>query len=247
MFNIVVCGSADEVAAEAFAQIRPIIRKPSFILGLATGSSPLGLYGKMIDDHNLTGTTYRSCITYNLDEYVGISKDHPQSYHTFMQENLFRHIDINPENIHIPEGDTGDLEKACADYETLLAEHIADVQILGIGANGHIGFNEPGTPFDSLTHVVNLTEQTRKDNSRFFDGDISKVPGKAITMGLGSILKARKIVIIAMGKNKAKAVNALIHEKPDAECPASVLQNHHNVTLICDRDAASMLMLQDHF
>ena len=243
MFSIVVCNNYEDVCREAFSHVRRVMHKRNPVLGLATGSTPLGLYKKMIEDHNVNGTTYRGVISFNLDEYLGLPEDHPQSYHRFMQDNLFSSLDILPENTHVPNGNAEDMAAECAAYEKMLDENVVDLQILGIGANGHIGFNEPGTSFDSVTHVVELTDQTRSDNARFFANDKGKVPEKAVTMGLSSIIKARRILIIATGRNKAKAVAGLVQKKPDPSCPASILQNHNNVTVILDKDAASMLMI----
>ena len=174
MFKIIVRDNYDEVSKEAFKIMKKVLNTGSPVLGLATGSSPVGLYKEMIRDHQENGTSYQDILTFNLDEYVGLPRDHRESYWTFMHVNLFDHIDI-------PE----------------------DIQVLGIGSDGHIAFNEPGCPFDSETHEMELTEQTRTDNARFFDGDINQVPKSAVTMGLASIMRAKKIILIATGENKA--------------------------------------------
>lgn len=242
MFNVIIKKNSDEVGSKAFKIMKDVVksnRRP--VLGLATGSSPVGLYKKMIADHIVNGTSYKRCVTFNLDEYVGLPADHAQSYYTFMHENLFSGIDVLEENIHIPNGNAKDEASACREYEDELKKYEVDIQILGIGSDGHIAFNEPGTPFESETHLMKLTEQTRKDNARFFGGDIEKVPSEAITQGLASIMRSKKIVLIATGKNKADAVYNMIHGPKTTACPASVLQNHQDVTVILDEDAAEKL------
>jgi glucosamine-6-phosphate deaminase len=195
----------------------------------------------MIADRNASGTSYKKAITFNLDEYIGLPRDHDQSYWTFMHENLFDGLNIPEANIHIPSGEAEDLEEECRRYEEELQKHVIDLQVLGIGSDGHIGFNEPGTPFDSLTHVAELTEQTRRDNARFFEDEIEKVPTHAITMGLASILRARSIIVLATGASKADAVYGMIRGRKSTDCPASVLQGHSHVTVILDKDAAARL------
>ena len=241
MFKTVVCENYDEVSKEAFKVMKSVLDKGNPVLGLATGSSPVGLYKEMIKDHNENGTSYKDILTWNLDEYVGLPRNHEQSYWTFMHENLFNHIDILDENVHVPLGDTDDPEKACVDYEESMKGHTVDIQVLGIGSDGHIAFNEPGTPFDSLTHLMDLTEQTRSDNARFFDNDITKVPTKSITMGLASIMRAKKIIVIATGANKADAVYGMLKGPKTTDCPASILQDHADVTVFLDKAAASKL------
>ena len=241
MFNIIITENYDQVASEAFRIMKEAVTKENPVLGLATGSSPIGLYKKMIADRNASGTSYKKAVTYNLDEYIGLPRDHDQSYWTFMHENLFDGLNIPEANIHIPCGDCEDPEEECRRYEEELRQHVIDLQVLGIGSDGHIGFNEPGTPFDSVTHVAELTEQTRRDNARFFGDDIEKVPTHAITMGLASILKARSIIVLATGSNKADAVYGMIRGPKSTDCPASVLQGHSHVTVILDKDAAARL------
>jgi len=241
MFNIIIKENYAQVSSEAFRIMRETIRKENPVLGLATGSSPIGLYKKMIADHNTNGTSYKNVTTFNLDEYIGLPKNHDQSYWTFMHENLFDNINVKEENIHIPEGDVEDEEAECQKYEELLNQYEIDLQILGIGTDGHIGFNEPGTPFDSVTHIAELEEQTRTDNARFFDDDIEAVPTHAITMGLASIMRAKKIIVIATGENKADAVYGMIKGEKSVDCPASILQDHPDVTVILDTKAALKL------
>lgn len=242
MFDIHILDNYDEVSKEAFKVMKAVMdSKDAPILGLATGSSPVGLYQEMIKDHNENGTSYKDVLTFNLDEYIGLPRDHEQSYYTFMHENLFNFIDCPEENIHVPSGCEADEEKAAADYEAELAKHTVDLQVLGIGSDGHIAFNEPGCAFDSVTHLMDLEEQTREDNARFFDGNIDLVPKQAITMGLGSIMRSKKIVLIATGENKAKAVWGMIKGPKTVDCPASVLQDHPDVVVCLDKEAASLL------
>ncbi|MBP3891890.1 MAG: glucosamine-6-phosphate deaminase [Solobacterium sp.] len=242
MFHIIVEKTYDDVSREAFKVVKEVVKNvENPVLGLATGSSPIGMYKKMIADHNSAGTSYKNVRTWNLDEYVGIPRDHDQSYWTFMHENLFVGLDIKEENIHIPVGDAEDEQAECEAYEKSMEGITVDLQVLGIGVDGHIGFNEPGTPFDSLTHLTELTEQTRQDNARFFDGDIDQVPTSAITMGLATIMRARKIILIATGENKADAIKGMIEGPLTTDCPASILQNHPDVVVVLDEEAASKL------
>jgi len=242
MFTIIICKSYEEVSNKAFALFRDMVKsKPNCVLGLATGSSPLGTYQRLIDDHRINGTSYKDVVTFNLDEYIGLPEDHPESYHTFMKQHFFSQIDIRPENTHLPSTE-GDEVKNCEEYEKMLEPYDIDIQLLGIGSDGHIGFNEPGTPFDAPTHVTELDHRTIRDNARFFGNDISKVPTKAITMGSGTIMrKAKKVVLIATGANKADAIYGMIKGDKDVNCPASVLQNHPDVVVIIDREAAGRL------
>ena len=237
--HVIIVKNYDEVSEKAFEVMKEIVTsKPNAVLGLATGSSPIGLYQNMIQDHKDNGTSYAAIQSFNLDKYVDLPRDHEQSYWTFMHENLFKGIDIKEENVHVPYGNT---KEDCAAYEKAMENVSVDVQVLGIGANGHIGFNEPGTSFDEETHIVTLTEKTRQDNARFFEDDINNVPTHAITMGIAIIMKAKKILMVATGANKADAVKAMIEGKPSVDCPASVLQNHNDVVVILDEAAASKL------
>lgn len=237
--KVIVVENYDEVSAKAFEVMHElVVNKPTAVLGLATGSSPIGLYKNMIKDHKENGTSYAQCQSFNLDEYVGLDRNHEQSYYTFMHENLFNGIDIKEENVHLPYGDT---KEDCEAYERSMENVTVDIQVLGIGSNGHIGFNEPGTPFDEETHIVTLKEGTRKDNARFFENDINKVPTHAITMGIATIMKAKKILLVATGENKADAISAMVDGPISTDCPASVLQNHKDVIVIVDKAAASKL------
>lgn len=230
-----------KVAAEIVSHV--VLDNPNAVLGLATGSSPIGLYNNLIEMYETGLLSFANVSTVNLDEYVGLDRDHPQSYAYFMRNVLFDHIDIDLGNTHIPCGSADNLEQQCRQYNELLASLKQDIQVLGIGSNGHIGFNEPGTSFDSATHVVELADSTIKDNSRLFNS-IDEVPTKAITMGISNIMNARKIIVIANGANKADAVQKMVEGQVSESCPASVLQRHSDVVLVCDELAAAKLQLQ---
>ena len=217
-----------------------MIVKPDSVLGLATGSTPIGLYQAMIKDHKENGTSYKNIKTVNLDEYAGLDYSSDQSYVYFMRNNLFDHVDIDLNNTHIENGKAEDKQAECDRYNKLLETLRQDIQVLGIGSNGHIAFNEPGTPFDSVTHIVDLTESTIKDNSRMFER-IEDVPRQAFTMGLANIMNAKKVLILANGANKAKAVYGLVKGEITEEVPASILQNHPDCVLVCDEAAAALI------
>ena len=222
--------------------IDTVKQNPNCILGLATGSSPLGVYNNIINAYKAGEVSFKDVKTFNLDEYVGLEGTHEQSYRYFMNHNLFDHIDINKENTHVPSG-TEDYEEKAKEYDTLIEQAGGiDLQILGIGSDGHIAFNEPGTPFNSLTHVAELAESTIQDNSRFFNS-VEEVPTKAVTMGLASIMKAKKIVLIATGANKADAIKGLLLDVITEDLPCSILRNHPDVTIYVDRDAYSKVGL----
>ncbi|PFG04947.1 glucosamine-6-phosphate deaminase [Bacillus sp. es.034] len=210
-------------------------------LGLATGGTPKGLYEALIDDHEQNGTSYRHVSSFNLDEYIGLSPQHPNSYYQYMNENLFKHIDIDSENTHIPSGDAADPEKESNAYDEKIRSHGGiDIQVLGIGSNGHIGFNEPGTSFDSSTHVVELTQSTREANARYFDS-IDEVPTHAITMGISSIMKSREILLLVSGEAKQEALRKLVEGTISESFPASILNNHDHVTVIADEKASALI------
>ncbi len=218
-----------------------VLQKPDSVLGLATGSTPLKPYGQMIDLYKKGVVDFSKVTTFNLDEYVNLDVKDKNSYHTFMHENLFDHINIPEESINFLNGNAQNLEKECEDYELKIKKAGGiDIQLLGIGSNGHIAFNEPSDCFQRWSHVVKLKESTVNDNSRFFKS-IEDVPTEAVTMGIGSIMQAKKILIIAIGKNKAKAIKQLISGNVTPQCPASVLQFHTDVTLMLDKGAASLL------
>lgn len=239
---VVTAKDYDEMSMKAYEAMKKVLtEKSDATLGLATGSTPVGLYKLMIADYKAGKISYKDMTSINLDEYVGLPVTHPESYRAFMNRNLFDHIDIKKENTHVPDGLNPDLAAAADAYTAYIAAHPADVQILGIGSNGHIAFNEPGTPFDSHTHVVTLKEGTRKDNARFFDNDIDKVPTHAVTMGLKDIMSAKFIILLASGAGKANAVNAMINGPVSEDCPASILQKHPNVLVVTDEAAAYYL------
>ena len=218
-----------------------VLQKPNSVLGLATGSTPLKPYSQMIELYKKGVVDFSKVTTFNLDEYVNLDVNDKNSYHSFMHENLFDHINIPAENINFLDGNAKDPEEECRRYEEKnKAAGGIDIQLLGIGSNGHIGFNEPADCFQRWSHVVTLKESTGKDNSRFFKS-IDEVPTQALTMGIGSIMQAKKILIIAIGENKAKAIKQLIDGNVTPMCPASVLQFHTDVTLMLDKAAASLI------
>ena len=237
--KIIKVKNYEEMSAEALKVVLEVVKnKPDAVLGLATGSTPLGLYAKMIEDHRENGTSYAQCRSVNLDEYVGLDINSDQSYVYFMRENLFKNIDIKLENTHIENGKADDKDAECARYNALLGELRQDIQVLGIGSNGHIAFNEPGTPFDSVTHIVDLAESTIKDNSRLFNS-IDEVPRQAFTMGLSNIMNAKKILILANGAGKAYAIGELVNGEIREDVPATILRNHPDCILICDEAAGA--------
>ena len=213
------------------------------VLGLATGSSPKGVYNKLIEIHKKEKVSFKKVVTFNLDEYYSISKDHKQSYHQFMDENLFNHIDIDRDNIHIPDGDMDKkmVDKFCKEYEKKIKSFGGiDIQILGIGANGHIGFNEPGSNLNSITRLVKLDYQTRHDARLNFNG-IKNVPSSAITMGIKTILASKRIILMAWGKSKSNAIKNAVEVRQNVKVPASLIQSHGNATIILDKDSSSLL------
>lgn len=221
--------------------ISRVKENPRMTLGLATGSTPINLYKEMINDHLQHGTSYRNIHTVNLDEYIGLPNNHPSSYYFFMKSQLFDHIDIPAKNINIPSGTVEDLDKECEQYEeTIKKLGGIDLQILGIGPNGHIAFNEPGTSFESRTHVVKLTDSTIKANSRFFKS-IDQVPTKAISIGLKTIAESKQIILLASGASKAEAMRDLINGPVSEKFPASILKEHPNALLIADSDALQLV------
>lgn len=239
--KVIVAENYEEMSRKAFEVMAEVVKNnPRAVLGLATGSTPIGLYKNMIEDHEKNGTSYREIKTVNLDEYAGLDYSSDQSYVYFMRHNLFDHIDIDLKNTNIENGKAADRAAECARYNALLDELPRDIQVLGIGSNGHIAFNEPGTPFGSVTHIVDLTESTIKDNSRMF-ASIDEVPRQAFTMGLKNIMQSKKILILANGANKAKAVYGLVKGEVTEKVPASILQLHPDCTLVCDKAAASLL------
>lgn len=234
MFKIIRVKDAEEGGKKAFELIKEGIDNGAQVLGLATGSTPETLYQEMVK----SDVDFSNCVSINLDEYIGLSGDNDQSYRYFMNSHLFN--DKPFKATYVPNGQAEDLEAECRHYEEIIANHPIDIQILGIGENAHIGFNEPGTPFDAPTQVVELTESTINANKRNFE-KIEDVPTTAISMGIGSIMKSKKVILIAYGEAKAEAIANTINGEMTIDVPASVLQNHPDVTIILDDAAASKL------
>lgn len=235
--KVIVKKNKEEIGEEIAKNILDDIKQNDhLILGLATGSSPLPLYKSIVEQSKKENISFKHVRTFNLDEYYGLDQNNDQSYRYFMNENLFKYLDFKEDSHNFP------LAENYMNYDTLIdVAGGIDIQILGIGENGHIAFNEPGTPLDSKTHITNLTENTIKNNSRFFK-NIAEVPTQAITMGLSTILKARKIYLIATGKNKAEAIKTMLEGKYNVNCPASALNfKHDNVFIYLDEDAASLI------
>ena len=228
--------------------IENLIRtKPNAVLGLATGSTPVALYCELIRTHREHGLDFSQVTTFNLDEYVGLHPEHPASYHRFMAESFFDHVNVNPHRIHIPDGMTKDIPAYCTAYEAAIAQAGGiDLQLLGIGHDGHIGFNEPSSSLGSRTRIKTLTENTVAANQRFFSS-AQKVPLHVITMGVGTIMEARTCMLLAFGEGKAEAVSAMVEGPITAMCPASVLQLHPQAILIVDEAAASLLKKADYY
>jgi len=239
--KIIITKDYQELTERASQIVISLMEKnPQAILGLATGSTPLGLYARLVEKYKKQVISFSQIKTFNLDEYCNIPKLHPQSYYYYMHWHLFNHIDIKPENINIPKSGGDDYDVLCQDYNEKLKENIIDLQILGIGNNGHIGFNEPGTPFDKETHIVELADATRQANKRFFNS-IEEVPQYAITMGINNIMQAKKILLLASGLAKADIMKEVIFGGVTEEVPASILKTHSDVTIIIDNEAASKL------
>ena len=240
--RIIATKNYDEMSRAAASLIAAqVLQKPDSVLGLATGSSPIGAYKKLIQWYQVGALDFSACSTLNLDEYVGLTPDNDQSYAYFMRQNLFDHINIKPENLNIPDGTNPDAAGECARYDGVIeAFGGADLQLLGIGRNGHIGFNEPGDCFVKETHVVDLTESTIDANARFF-ASRDDVPRKAYTMGIGGIMMARRVVLVACGEDKAEAVAKTVSGPITPEVPASILQLHRDFVLIADEAALSQL------
>ena len=240
--NLIIAKDPTEVgklAADMFQEI--VAAKPDCVLGLATGSTPLPLYRELIEREKAGKIDFSQVRSANLDEYKGLSGDHPQSYRYFMQENLFNHISIDPANTMVPDGLAEDVEAMCADYEAKIeALGGVDIQLLGIGHDGHIGFNEPCDYFPAATHEVELEEITRQANKRFFDS-IDEVPTAAYTMGIGTVMAARKVLLLATGKDKAEIIQKSFFGPVTPMVPASILQFHPDVTVIVDEAAASLI------
>ena len=240
--EVIVKPTYEEVSKLAAQMIADIVRsKPRAVLGFATGSTPLGTYKELIRMHLEEGLDFSQAVTFNLDEYIGLPKDNDQSYHYFMWENLFKHINVLESNVHIPQGMGDDIQQKCIEYEEEIFDHGGlDVQLLGIGGNGHIAFNEPGSSLGSRTRIKTLDEKTIQDNARFFKS-IDEVPRYCVTMGIGTIMEAEKLILLANKENKADAVQKTIEGPITASVPASAIQLHPNATVIVDKAAASKL------
>ena len=238
--NIVVVKDYNEMSYQAAQLIaEQIPKKRNSVLGLATGSTPEGMYKELINLNQENKVDFSEVITFNLDEYYGLSPEHPQSYCFFMRNKFFKHVNIKKENIHLLNGITKNVDKECKQYEDLIKKSgRIDLQVLGIGDNGHIGFNEPDISLNTQTHLVNLTTKTIQANSRFFN-NVQEMPKQAITMGIGTIMRARKIILLANGKRKARVLEKTINSPITTKVPASVLQLHNDVTIIADQEAAS--------
>jgi glucosamine-6-phosphate deaminase len=242
--NFLVAENIEEMgrlAADIFTGL--ILRNPGCVLGLATGSTPVPLYAELARRNAAGDIDFSRVRSVNLDEYIGLGSEHPQSYRSFMQQHLFGHINIDPKNTRLPDGLAKDIPAACREYDKLIVKWGGiDLQLLGIGHNGHIGFNEPGTVFTLKTHLVKITERTRLANARFFEDDPKKVPSEAITMGIGNIMSARRVLLLVSGAGKADILLRSLTEDVTPAVPASVLQLHPELTVIADTEAASLFV-----
>ena len=246
--EIVICKTKEEASRKAAAMITAAVKaNPKIVLGLATGSTPVGMYKEMIKAVKAKEVSYSQVRTWNLDEYLGLAGTHDQSYRYFMNTNLFDSIDIKKSNTHVLNGLAKDWRKEVKAYEAAIKKAGGiDIQVLGIGSDGHIAFNEPGSSLSSRTRLVSLTPQTIKDNSRFFK-KAADVPKQALSMGVGPIMEAKKIILLAFGKNKADAVAAAVEGGVSQFCTASALQMHEDAWFFCDEEAASKLKLKKYY
>lgn len=246
--RVIVESSPEQVARMAATFVAALVRKkPTCVLGLATGSTPLGLYRELIRLHREEGLDFSRVTSFNLDEYVGLAPSHPQSYRYFMQHNFFQHINIDQRNTHVPDGRALDFEAHAEQYERRIKDEGGiDLQVLGIGSDGHIAFNEPGSSLGSRTRLKTLTSETVRDNARFFS-DAAEVPRLAVTMGVGTILESRRCLLLACGRHKAEAIRATIEGPVTAQVTASALQLHRDVIAVVDEDAASSLYRRDYY
>ncbi|MGC9455390.1 MAG: glucosamine-6-phosphate deaminase [Phycisphaerae bacterium] len=246
--EVIICPDYDTMSTQAAAVVADVVReKPDAVLGLATGSTPLGLYKELIRLHREEGLDFSAVTTFNLDEYVGLEPDHEQSYSYFMRENLFEHINVRPENTHVPSGTAGNYREYCRWYEQQIRDCGGiDIQVLGIGSDGHIAFNEPGSSLASRTRIKTLAEPTINDNARFFAGS-EEVPIYAVTMGVGTILESRKAILLANGPKKADALAAAVEGPVSSFCTASALQMHPHAAVFADTEAAGKLKMADYY
>jgi glucosamine-6-phosphate deaminase len=236
---------ASRYAARVFAKL--IHNKPDAVLGLATGSTPCLLYAELRRQHEQEGLDFSGITSFNLDEYVGLNPEHPSSYRYFMKQALFDHVNVKPDRVNLPDGQSDDVPATCADYEkSISAAGGIDLQVLGLGSDCHIGFNEPSSSLASRTRIKTLTRGTREDNARFFDS-VDAVPRHCITMGIGTIMEARQIVLLAFGDRKAAAVQQVVEGPISAMCPATVLQMHPSVIVLLDKAAATSLNQKEYY
>lgn len=242
--EIIIQPTAAEATAIAARMVAALLReKPTAVLGLATGSTPVALYKELI----AMKLDWGQATTFNLDEYIGLPREHPQSYHSFMWEKLFRHVNVNPDRVHIPDGNAADIPASCLAYENRIAAAGGiDLQILGIGTDGHIGFNEPTSSLASRTRIKTLTRRTREDNARFF-GSVEEVPHHVITMGIGTIMGARQCLLLAFGENKAGAIAEAVEGPVTASNPASILQMHPVAKVFLDDPSAVLLQRREYY
>lgn len=246
--RVIIVPTSAEVGRRGARFVADLVRrKPGCVLGLATGSSPVGLYAELIRMHRSEGLDFSRVTSFNLDEYVGLAPEHPQSYRSFMQRELFDGINIDPKKTHLPDGTRLDFAAACHAYEQRIHEAGGiDLQVLGIGADGHIAFNEPGSSLASRTRLKTLAGETIRDNARFF-GSEAAVPRLAVTMGVGTILEARRCLLVAMGAGKADAIAATVEGPVSSQVTASALQLHRDVVLVIDEAAASKLQRRAYY
>ncbi len=246
--RVIILDSPSDVSSRAADLIcQAVATQPKIVLGLATGGTPLGTYRQLVERYRSGQVSFAQVTTFNLDEYIGLAREHEQSYWSFMHHNLFSLADFKPELCHMPNGQATDMTAACNAYERQIAAAGGiELQLLGIGTDGHIAFNEPGSSLASRTRIKALTEQTRRDNARFF-ASLDEVPKLSMTMGVGSILSAQRILLLATGANKSAATAALVEGPVTAQVPASALQLHPQVTVLLDRDAASGLKRADYY
>jgi glucosamine-6-phosphate isomerase len=247
--EVIVVRTPEEAApivADAYTKL--LTRKPDAVLGLATGSTPLGVYKELIRRHREEGLSFAQAQAFNLDEYVGLPAGHPELYRTFIEREFTGQVDFAPGSVHGPDGLAEDLLMAAADYDQAIRDAGGiDIQILGIGADGHLAFNMPGSSLVSRTRLKTLTSKTRQDNARFFDGDIDQVPKHCLTQGLGTIMECRHAIMLGFGKGKAQAVAECVEGGVSAHWPASILQMHPHATVVVDEDAASQLRLTNYY
>lgn len=240
--ELIVVKDYEEMSKKAAAIMSSqVLLKKDSVLGLATGDTPLGMYKELISKYKKNEIDFSKVKTFNLDEYYGVDRNNSQSYYFYMMNNFFKYINIDMSNINIPDGTAQNVEKECINYDRKIKEAGGmDLQILGIGVNGHIGFNEPNVSFEAQTHLVSLDDKTIKSNARFFNS-IDEVPVKAISMGIKTILQSKKIILLASGESKAKAIYNTVKGKISPETPASILQLHQDVTIILDEKAANLI------